>query len=313
MSWFCMHDNTPSDPKWIVIARRSKQPKAVVLAVWVALLDYANQQPKRGSLEGIDCEVIDAMLDLEDGTSEAVMLAMEDKGILADGRIANWEKRQFTQKETGNAKSSTERSRESRERKRNAMQRDATDCNADATDATPCNDNAAECNAMQRDATDIKRNNIKENNINPPLPPLGGSAAGEQGSASPARREEREDWQPSIEFSELRSVWNAEVIHEADQAGARAYRYLKRTGQWPGLGVILDDIMKRKASGYWRKGYEPGLETYLSTLGWTAPLENPRAQVQSFEQEEELRVRRMKERAAERDKQRALARQEGAA
>lgn len=336
MAWFCLHDGTVSDPKWIVIARRSGQPKAVVLSIWIALLEHANQQDNRGSLQGLDCEVLDALFDLEPGASEAVLLAMADKGLIAGDMIANWEKRQFKPEcraERKTSLSSTERSRQSRERRRAAA------CNVSATNATACNDlqrDATQCNAVQRFATALKDiNNIKKQDIKtPPLPPTGGSGGeppASQTQSPPERqlpssqsgwsRPEPKPTRPGrvhadadMEFECLRAMWNEHVIAEADLDGHVAFLALKKNRTWPGLHAIENDVARRKASGFWKPGYEPGLDSYLRKHGWTAPAESPRAaqqaaNVKSFaelqEEREEARWQARLAQSAEYDRRKA--------
>lgn len=94
MAWFKMHEGAHADIKWPVIARRAEVSRCVVLAVWWALLDHASSARTRGDVSGFDPETIDALYDLPDGTSARVCQAMIEKGLIGEGRIANWEKRQ---------------------------------------------------------------------------------------------------------------------------------------------------------------------------------------------------------------------------
>lgn len=186
--WFRAYHGISSDPKWPMIARRSGQSVAIVVAVWMALLDFASQNEPRGSVQGFVCEDIDALMGLDDGTTEKVVQAMAYRGLIVDDVISSWEKRQANRQTlsangtgSGTAMSSTERSRRYREKQR--MQRGATDAtqrNGDATDATGrnadatrCNEDATECNGVQR--TDkIREDKNRIENISPLNPPLQG-------------------------------------------------------------------------------------------------------------------------------------------
>lgn len=339
MSWFCVYEGMTSDPKWLPIAKRSGANLPTVIAIWVALLDCANQSEERGSIYGFDAEAIDMLYGLEDGTCERVIGAMQDKGLIEDGKISKWEKRQFNTSGANQQKAvnpSTERSRKSRDKKRQeqnaAMQRDAmpcngnatsaTDCNAAATTATPCNASATDCNEVQQNATPLKDiiYNKKENILNtPPLPPTGGSGESVQSPqprSIPSRQEipQLPSMEPDLEFVQLRECWNRSVVPEGEQAGFIAYLAVKKARKWPGLVAIQRDVMERKTSGYWRRGYEPGLEKYLRELGWTAPKENPRAAAQSasiksfteLQDEADARLREQrKRRAIEYDRRKA--------
>lgn len=89
-SWFRVHHGMVSDPKWPLIARRSGHKKGTVVAVWAALLDFASQNEERGSIAGFDSEVIDALYDVEDGTTEAIVKAMKAQGLIVENRIVSW-------------------------------------------------------------------------------------------------------------------------------------------------------------------------------------------------------------------------------
>lgn len=153
MKWLRWHAGTAADPKWTMIAARAKVEKVVVISVWAVLLEFALEQDDRGSVADFDTELCDCTLDVPDGTSAAVIQALNDKGLIKDERISAWEKRQFEEQRT----SSAERVRRHREKnstsnapatERNAdvadEKRDVTSCNGDVT---PCNADVTECNA----------------------------------------------------------------------------------------------------------------------------------------------------------------------
>ncbi len=137
MTWFRWYAGTATDPKFMVVARLAGQNVAAVVAVWAMLLERASDVSerdetqcnagKRGFVSGFDCEAADAVLGLEDGASEAIMRAMEKKGLLTGGKVTNWEKRQPKRED-----SSTERVRRFREKKKYETQ-----CNAGKREETP--------------------------------------------------------------------------------------------------------------------------------------------------------------------------------
>ncbi len=94
MEWFRWYHGACSDIKWPVIARRAHVSVGVVVSVWAAMLEYASQNGDRGSLVGFDCETYDVLYGYEDGTCEAVMQAMTDKGVVCDACIVSWARRQ---------------------------------------------------------------------------------------------------------------------------------------------------------------------------------------------------------------------------
>lgn len=94
MEWFRWYHETVSDPKFTACARKAKQPKVAVIAVWAAILEYASQQKDRGSVVGIDQETLSACLDLDDEDLAAIFAALVAKGLIQNDRVAKWSKRQ---------------------------------------------------------------------------------------------------------------------------------------------------------------------------------------------------------------------------
>lgn len=124
MEWYRAYHGMPNDPKLKVVARRAEQPMALVVAVWVCVLDAASQHDPRG-IVGIDPEELAVVLDLETEAVKAILDALKSKNLLDDkGRVVNWHKRQHT--------TSTERSQKSRANRKptaaggNGTQRGAT-------------------------------------------------------------------------------------------------------------------------------------------------------------------------------------------
>ena len=125
-----MWHGMPNDDKLRVVTRRIKQPMAITVALWAYVLDYASQSEDRGSIEGVDYEAAAICLDLEEETVAAFFGACADKGMVVDGRVTNWEKRQPKRED-----SSSERVRKHRKKQEgNATKRNVTQCNAPDTD-----------------------------------------------------------------------------------------------------------------------------------------------------------------------------------
>ena len=79
------------------------------------LLERACEADTRGDVDGFDCEGADVVLGLDDGAACAIVEAMKGKGLIEQGRLANWDKRQPKREDD-----SVERTREYRARKRAA-------------------------------------------------------------------------------------------------------------------------------------------------------------------------------------------------
>lgn len=142
IDWFRWHHGSVTDPKFQLVARKSKQALASVIAVWAFVLEQASASEDRGSFGTIDCEAIDCLLGLEDGATAAILAAMGERGLVDDGAVSAWEKRQPKRERTDNT--STERSRAHRDRQRQEQQEGEKQRHA-----TPEIDDATPCNAMQ--------------------------------------------------------------------------------------------------------------------------------------------------------------------
>ena len=76
MDWFRTHHGIISDPKWPIISKLSGQPIGNVVAVWLALLEYASQSEDRGHILGFDAEAVDVLYGYSDGTTTSIIAAL---------------------------------------------------------------------------------------------------------------------------------------------------------------------------------------------------------------------------------------------
>ena len=133
IDWFRWHHGSVIDPKFQLVAKRAGARLGDVIAVWSFLLESASASSDRGSVESIDFETLDFMFDMESGASQRIVDAMNQRGLIADGRIASWEKRQ--PKRERDDDSSAERKRQQREREANKT--NVTPCHATSHQKTP--------------------------------------------------------------------------------------------------------------------------------------------------------------------------------
>lgn len=142
-SWVRLWADMTTDPKWQTIARKSGQPRALVIAMFTHLMLEANESTDRGSIADISIEDVASAMDCDEDAVTAILEAMEGR-VVVDGRLAGWERRQPLRNDSGNevtgAMSNTERSRKFREKQRtqregNARNGDATQCNAPESEA----------------------------------------------------------------------------------------------------------------------------------------------------------------------------------
>lgn len=167
MEWYRAYHGMPYDPKLQVIAKRTGQPMAVVVAVWVCILDAASQHDPRGVIE-VDAEEIAVVQGLEMDVVVAILKSFHDKKMLDENdHLTAWDKRQHT--------SSTERSRKSRATKKddatqgNTAQRRATSRSASqrknskkSTDTDYRTDSDSEAKADSKTETKKKKTEREE-------------------------------------------------------------------------------------------------------------------------------------------------------
>lgn len=136
MEWFRWWHGCISDPKFITVARRAKQPRALVIALWAAILEHASQANPRGSIQHFCLEDTANLLEIDEEYLGRIMDEFEKKGLIQDERIAKWEERQPHREDY-----STRRVRQHRDMKRNVTQKspDETQCNANFRNVTQCN------------------------------------------------------------------------------------------------------------------------------------------------------------------------------
>lgn len=109
--WLCWHVGTVSDAKFTAVARRATVTKPVVLALWAYILERAKVSEEMGTFGKVDSEDAAITLEITEEQVDFVLAAMMAKGLIAEGKIVNWIKRQHSA-------SSTERVRAFRERQK---------------------------------------------------------------------------------------------------------------------------------------------------------------------------------------------------
>lgn len=111
--WVRLWHDMPSDPKWRVIARKSKQKIGDVIATYAFMLVNASANgAERGRLKGFNIEDVGAALDLDESDAGAILDAMEGR-VVKDGWLTGWETRNPKREDQ-----STARVRAFRERKK---------------------------------------------------------------------------------------------------------------------------------------------------------------------------------------------------
>lgn len=136
--WFRWWHGTVTDAKFGVISMKANCSLAEVIAVWVYLLEHASQCHVRGDVRHVDCDAVTWALRMRHETVTAIVTAMRDDGLIVDGRLEAWERRQPSREDavTAGAKTAAQRAKEYRERKKSTAENrhaDVTQRHADVT------------------------------------------------------------------------------------------------------------------------------------------------------------------------------------
>jgi hypothetical protein len=99
--WVRLWEDMPNDPKWRVVAKRSRRPVSEVLAVFVHMMTNAGASAERGCLDGWSDEDVAISIDAEVEHVTAIREAMNGKTLDGD-HLTGWEKRQ-PKREDGSA------------------------------------------------------------------------------------------------------------------------------------------------------------------------------------------------------------------
>ena len=132
IDWFRWHHGSVTDPKFQLVARKAGARLSDVLAIWAYVLEHASAADVRGKFGDLDTEAIDCLFGFEDGLTASVLEQMGVRGLVCDGEVLSWTKRQPKREREDD--SSTNRVKAFRER---ASQQSPS--NADENQAEPCN------------------------------------------------------------------------------------------------------------------------------------------------------------------------------
>ena len=94
IDWFRWHHGSVTDPKFQLAARKAGVGLTDVIAVWAFVLEKASASDVRGSFGDLDHEAIDCLFGLAEGKTLSILEQMQVRGLVADGVICAWEKRQ---------------------------------------------------------------------------------------------------------------------------------------------------------------------------------------------------------------------------
>jgi hypothetical protein len=155
MNWWRAYHGLPYDSKLAVVAKKCGVPRAEVLAVWIACLDFASQHEDRGTVQGIDAEELAVSLDLDEATVDRVLNGFRERDMISvtprnatetQGveRITAWERRQVQRERDDDSSERVRRFRQKRTAK-------------DLSTETPPSSHVTPRNAPEQNRTEQRR------------------------------------------------------------------------------------------------------------------------------------------------------------
>lgn len=117
MDWFRYHHGTQQDAKLSMIAKQIGVKRCEMTAIWDELMDFASRNVTRGHVMSIDLEVIAFAQDVEIEKVKKIYRALEEKGIIINGVLTAWEKRQPKREDEGSAQRQREKRARDKEKK----------------------------------------------------------------------------------------------------------------------------------------------------------------------------------------------------
>jgi DnaD/phage-associated family protein len=135
-SWFRSWHGAPADSKWLTVARMAGSRPGVVGYVFWSLLDYASQAEERGSVIGFDAETCADYSGFVEAEISAVVVALECKGIITNGRLTEWDKRQPKREDDSTQRVKRHRAEKSVTHDKKTDTENVTQCNAEKRNET---------------------------------------------------------------------------------------------------------------------------------------------------------------------------------
>ncbi len=145
IDWFRWHHGSVTDPKFQLVARRAGSSLSDVLAVWAYVLEAASAATERGSFSEIDCEALDCLFGFPatETRTQNILSAMGQRGLLDDGRVVQWERRQPKREREDDGAADRKRQQRAREadasqvQPKQANEEQVTQCHATSRQKTP--------------------------------------------------------------------------------------------------------------------------------------------------------------------------------
>lgn len=276
-SWFRVYTGTVNDKKWPRIARDAGQPVGCVVSVWLALLESASSNIDRGAVDDFCPEDIDALYGYDDGTTESIVHAMRDRGLISpENRLTAWDKRQNIPTEDA-PEDRRAYKREWARRKREESR---------IADSPASGQPVDNCRHHKDKIREEKIRDLKDTPLTPQGETQGVGVEGtsEKSSAVPPKAPEPEADPPATdtstapqvdtthgnpawkEFCYVFSLW---PVQQGKEKAWREYAYLKARHLVPESYALADIIERFKAEDRrWKRGYVPMMANWLRDRRW---------------------------------------------
>ena len=302
-SWFRVYTGTVNDKKWPRIARDAGQPVGCVVSVWLALLESASSNIDRGAVDDFCPEDIDALYGYDDGTTESIVHAMRDRGLISpENRLTAWDKRQNIPTEDAPEDRRAYKREWARRKREESRMADSPasgqpvdSCGHDVdTSGRPVDScgHDVDTSGQPVDSCGHHREKIREDKIrdlkDTPLTPQGETGVGEAPSPKtsspkeetpktgeePQAEEPAQDVKPNLthgnpawkEFCYLYSLW---PVQQGRERAWREYAALKARHLVPESYVLAEVIDRFKVEDRkWKRGYTPLMANWLRDRRW---------------------------------------------
>lgn len=282
MEWLKWFVGATTDPKFAVIARRSKQNMASVIAVWAMLLERAGQADERGEVEGFDCEGADIVLGLEDGAACSILQAMHDKGLIANGCITNWDKRQRREEpEAVKERKRLQREREKLAAEMAAIEKARAELNEKSQNVTPRHATSQDVTNVthKRRGEEIEEQEGGDNARASEVPAV---LEATPDDPSPAQGVPKRTDCPSKgnpQWQGFMSCWQVYPVQQGKEAAWREWMRLHANGTLAEPYAIRDAIiLLAQEDSRWQRGKIPNMAKWLNSKGWDdQPFKEPAA------------------------------------
>ena len=220
IDWFRWHHGSTTDPKFALVARKAGVSLPDVLAVWANLLESASQSSDRGTFGTVEVESIDFLFGFEDGCTVKIIEALEARGLVSEGRIVAWSKRQpKREREDDN---SSARVKAHRERAAAGVNDDVTPCNATKRQETPRGEESREEEKELESSNDDLSDSAAPNQTPPcPVAKIIAAYHAELPELAGVRSF------PESAAKQLRKRWREDVERQSVAWWAEFFRYVK--------------------------------------------------------------------------------------